>query len=258
MTLGNRLVCRELVCGYPSRTVLPDVNLELSTGEVVALLGPNGSGKSTLLKTLVGTLKPLGGELTIDEREAHQLTSIERARLVSYVPQDEHSPFAFTAKEIVLMGRMPYSTGLADTPDDYRAAQEAMELADCTDFADRPIDELSGGERQRVWIARALAQGAPVLLLDEPTSHFDVGHQVVFVKLLKKLASSGISICIALHDLTIAGVVADRAVLLDRGQIAKVGQPAEVLTGPIMQTVYGCEFETVTASDGLLRVLPRL
>lgn len=237
--------------------MLRGIDLTLAGGEIVALLGPNGSGKSTLLKTLVGSLKPIAGSVAIDGRDGSSLSSIERARLVSYVPQDEHSPFAFRAEEIVLMGRMPYSCGLADLEEDREAAEEAMRLADCTDFAHRPIDELSGGERQRVWIARALAQGAPVLLLDEPTSHFDVGHQVIFVDLLRKLASAGIAVCVALHDLSLAGVVAHRALLLGGGEIVKAGRPSEVLTDPVMESVYGCQFETVTGSDGLLRVLPR-
>lgn len=234
--------CEGLKCGYPGRVVLEGVGFELAAGTVTVLLGPNGSGKSTLLKTLSKTLAPLAGTLTVCGDALHSLSFRELARRVAYVPQEEYPAFPFTVREIVLMGRLPYSDGLFETEEDHRAAEDAMRAADCLALADRPVTELSGGERQRGLIARALAQQAPALLLDEPTSHLDVGHQVEIVRLLRRLAEEGYGVLAALHDLNLAAALADRAILLANGRVGLEGPCAEVLASPQVDAVYGVRF----------------
>lgn len=239
-----------LRCGYPGRTVLDDVDLDVARGTVTALLGPNGSGKSTLLKTLAKTLPAQSGEVLIGGDPLRTLGFRELARRVAYVPQEELSAFPFTVEEIVLMGRMPYSEGLFETPEDHAAAARAMELADCADLAARPVTELSGGERQRVLLARALAQRAPVLLLDEPTSHLDVRHQVEIVRLLRRLADEGYAIVAAVHDLNLAASVADRALLLDGGRIGLSGPCRDVLADARVDAVYRVAFHRYETREG--------
>jgi iron complex transport system ATP-binding protein len=251
-----RLECRDLACGYPGRIVLEGVGLSLRAGVVMALLGPNGSGKSTLLKTLCKSLPPVAGDALLSGVSIRQLSHADAARRVAYVPQEEEPRFAFTVRELVTMGRLPLSGGLFDTLEDRIAAEAAMKDAACLDLAERPITELSGGERQRALLGRALAQNAPLLLLDEPTSHLDVGHQVAAVTLLRKLAVEGRSVLVAVHDLNLASALADEAALLSGGRVALSGPTRELLSDPRLDDVYGVRFERTTADDGTLRVLP--
>lgn len=250
--------CRGMACGYPGRQVLEGVDLDLFEGEVVVLLGPNGSGKSTLLKTLCNTIRPTAGTVTVGGDDLDALGAGEVAAKVAFVPQEEHAAFPFTSRQIVLMGRLAHSPGLLDTAEDQRIAEEAMTMADCLEFADRPVTELSGGERQRVLIARALASHAPLLLLDEPTSHLDAAHVVSLVALLRSLAEQGRSVLAAVHDLNVASVLGQRAVLLGGGRVRQDGPVHDVLTGPEIERVYGIAFERIADSRGRLRVFPEM
>ncbi|MCB8932425.1 MAG: ABC transporter ATP-binding protein [Fimbriimonadaceae bacterium] len=251
------LAALELRCGYPARTVLEDVTFDVRQGTVTALLGPNGSGKSTLLKTLAKTLPAQDGEVHVLGDPLRSLSFRQLARRVAYVPQEELAAFPFTVEEIVLMGRLPYSEGLFETADDRLAARQAMELADCLELADRPVTELSGGERQRVLLARALAQQAPVLLLDEPTSHLDVRHQVEIVRLLRRLAGEGYGILAAVHDLNLAASVADRALLLEGGRIGLNGPCRDVLADQKVDAVYRVAFHRYETEEGP-RMVPQM
>lgn len=244
------LRCEGLRCGYPQRTVLTGVGFSLTRGTVTALLGPNGSGKSTLLKTLSKTLAPLAGTVWVGGTPLDDLSFPELARRVAYVPQDEHPVYPFTVREIVLMGRLPYGQGLFEDENDHAIATEAMAAADCLALADRPVTELSGGERQRTLIARALAQKAPTLLLDEPTSHLDVGHQVEIVRRLRNWAAEGYGVLAAVHDLNLAAALADRAVLLRDGAVGLEGTCDEVLSSPLVDEVYGVAFQRMDTRDG--------
>lgn len=250
-----RLRAESLSCGYPGRRVLESVTLTVDGGEVIALLGPNGSGKSTLLKTLSGTLRPLGGHAYVEGENLFRLSERERARRIAMVPQEERTPFDYTAREIVLMGRLAHSDGLFETRHDHEVAEAAMREADCAHLMDRYYEELSGGERQRVLIARALAQESPVLLLDEPTAHLDVGHQVEVAALLRRLAEKGYAILLAAHDLNWAGETATSGVLLDGGRIRRRGSIAELLRSSDVDEVYGVRFER-SESLGRLRLWP--
>jgi iron complex transport system ATP-binding protein len=250
------LRCDGLACGYPERTVLSDVSLTMRPGGITVLLGPNGSGKSTLLKTLSKTIPMIAGEVHVSGRSVAKLGFRELARHIAFVPQEEHVPFRFRVREVVMMGRMPHSTGLLDTDEDIEAAQSAMRAAGCEELQDRAITELSGGEKQRVLVARALAQKAPILLLDEPTSHMDIGHQVAMIGLLRELAAAGKSILAAVHDLNLASLLASEAILLDRGRIGMHGTCEAVLEDALLDGVYGVKFERVRLGDGRLRLFP--
>lgn len=251
------VVCKALACGYPGRPVLEGVDLTAQPGVVKALLGPNGCGKSTLLKTVSGEIPPIGGALDIAGRPANQLSQRERAKLVAFIPPEERTDFPFLVREIVAMGRIPHSEGLFDTQEDNAAVEEAMQRAECAHLADRPIMNISAGERQRALLARALAQQAPILLMDEPTSHLDPGHQVSFTRLVRDLAKSEFTILIALHDLNLAAHLADEAVLIQGGRIAAEGPIQSVLESDSLDQAYETPFERIKGSDGILRLSPR-
>lgn len=251
------LAARGLSCGYHGRPVLAGLDFALDAGSVTALLGPNGSGKSTLLKTLVRTLLPLTGTVTIEGEPLSGLSDAALARLVAFVPQEEDHRFPFTAREVVVMGRLARSRSLFDTPEDRFAADEALRKTDCLDLADRPVTELSGGERQRVLIARALAQGTRILLLDEPTSHLDVSHVVDLVRLIRAVAAEGYTVLAAVHDLNVASAIADRVLLLARGRLVLDGTPDRVLGDPVLDEVYRVSFARESVGSRL-RVHPPL
>lgn len=250
------LQCQGVRCGYPGRIVLEGVDLAIGPGEIVALLGPNGSGKSTLLKTLGREIPLLGGEVRLGGAPLGTLYFGELARRLAYVPQEELPAFSFSVRDIVLMGRLAHSDGLFETPEDRVAADSAMIAADCSDLAGRPVTEISGGERQRVLLARALAQETPLILLDEPTAHLDVGHQLSFAALLRGLAATGTAMLAAVHDLNFASALATRGVVLSGGRAVADGPIAEVLASSAIDGAYGVTFERVATESGELRVFP--
>ncbi|MEW6031373.1 MAG: ABC transporter ATP-binding protein [Bacillota bacterium] len=227
---------------YGDHRVVSGVSLTVEAGEFVGLIGPNASGKSTLLKAVSRVLKPLGGRIELDGRDVWlDLTLRETARAVAVVPQDFPGGFPFTVEETVLMGRTPYVGRLrGEQPRDLARAREAMRATRTLDLAERPVSELAGGERQRVVLAKALAQEPRLLLLDEPTSHLDINHQVEILDLLLRLnRSQGITMVIVLHDLNLAAMYCDRLFLLRGGTLAAQGRAEEVLTTANLETVYG-------------------
>ena len=226
---------------YEARTVLHGINLSVKAGEVVALIGPNGVGKSTLICAISGSLNPIGGRVIVDGHGVHRLRVEERARLMAVVPQAIRLPESFSVFDTVLMGRTPYLGWLGrESEKDRAAARAALERTGILDLADRPIGELSGGEQQRVLIARALAQAAHTLLLDEPTAHLDLKHQAKVLSLVGSLAhDEQYAVLIALHDLNLAAQYADRVALLSDGTLAAIGTPQEVLTEANLSPAYG-------------------
>lgn len=260
MSLPSEVLLRAegLSCGYPGRPVLVGIDLELTPGSATVLLGPNGSGKSTLLKTLIKTLDPLAGRVLVREKPLSETGFAQLAREVAFVPQEELPPFRFTVRQVVLMGRLPVSTGFFDTEADEAAAEEALRDADCLGLAERPITDISGGERQRALIARALAQGTPLLLLDEPTSHLDIAHQIAVVRIVRRLREQGRATLAALHDLNLAADFGDEAILLGKGEIAARGPTEEVLTSPMLDETYGVPFRRFRDETGRLRVFPEV
>lgn len=246
-----------LTCGHTA-PVLQGIDLRFQKGECVALLGPNGSGKSTLLRTLAGLLPPLRGEVRIDGASLDRLGVQETALRVASVPQDEMAPFAFTVRQVVAMGRLTRSRGLWDSPEDLAAADDAMRRADCLHLADRPANETSGGERQRALIARALAQDAPVVLMDEPTAHLDASHQAWMVRLVRGLVAEGRTVVVALHDLNLVAPMASRAILLAEGKVAQDAPSEAILEGAALDAAFGTPFERLRTVEGRLVVVPKI
>ncbi len=227
--------------GYGGQIVLSDVTLPVPPGQVLALLGPNGSGKTTLIRLLSRTLPPSQGKVWLGTRDLYQCSPKESAQNIAVVPQFEDIIFAFSVREVVEMARFPWA-GTPATARDRQAVEQALSLARCADLAERRITELSGGERQRVLLARALAQETPILLLDEPTAHLDVGYQIATLSLIKDRASEGKAIVTALHDLNLASAYADSACLLHKGRILALGPTEEVLNSQELERVFGARF----------------
>jgi iron complex transport system ATP-binding protein len=230
----------DLVLGYRGRAILEGISLEIRPGELVGLIGPNGSGKSTLLRGISRTLKPTAGRVLVGGRDVLKLGRSELARMLAVVPQSPNLPDDFTALEIVLMGRSPHIGLLrAERSQDLAIVRRAMQATDTHELADRPVGELSGGERQRLIIARALAQEPSLLLLDEPTSHLDVHHQVQVMEILREQVGNGLAALAVFHDLNLAAQFCDRLLLLYQARIIAAGPPAEVITAENVARVYG-------------------
>ena len=235
------LEIRDLTVAYGELVVLRQVSLSLGAGELLGVVGPNGSGKSTLIRAITRLVRPLGGEIRLDGSEVGRLSQRELARWAAVVPQNPYLPDAFTVLEVALMGRTPHLSLLqSEGRADLAAVRRALEQTNTWQLASRRLGELSGGERQRVVVARALAQETPLLLLDEPTAHLDVGHQAAVLDLLRELCRrEGKAVLAVIHDLSLAGQYCDRLVMLSGGRIVGEGEPHEVLSPQILASVYG-------------------
>jgi iron complex transport system ATP-binding protein len=251
------LELRDVAFAYGDRPVLAGVSLELRPGRVVGLLGPNGAGKSTLVRLAAGLLRSSRGAVILEGRDMTTWSRREVARRVALLPQDGAMPPAFTGWEIALMGRTPHLGWLAAEGEvDLAAVERALALADATAFADRRVGELSGGERQRLLLARALAQEPSILLLDEPTVHLDLGHQLAMLDLVVDLARTrDLAVLAVYHDLNLAAQSCDELLLLDNGRLAAQGAPDEVLGSPVVAEVYGVGIELVRRASGRAAVL---
>jgi len=226
--------------GYRGRDVVSEINLSIGAGERVALIGPNGAGKSTLLRVLAGLLPPRTGEVRLLGQKVAELDRPAIARRLAVVPQLAALPFATRVEEVVALGRLPHEDALRGPREADRAAvAAAIERVGLRHLVGRDARELSLGERQLVFLALAVAQQAPVLLLDEPTVHLDIGHQVQVMELLRDLNErDGTTILAVLHDLSLAAHFFPRLVLLDVGRIASDGPPAEVLAPDRVRSVF--------------------
>lgn len=245
MTLSIEL--RGLSVSLRGRPVLDRLTATLPAGELVALVGPNGAGKSTLLRAIVGLLPPAGGSIVYVENGAPALTDpIERARRLAYLPQERILAWPMSTRAIVALGCLPHALlRTKESQADRAAVDEAMRAMDIAALADRPVDELSGGERARVLVARALAQDPDILIADEPSAALDPRHQLDLFGCLQARARSGRIVVAALHDLTAAARFAGTIVLMDRGRIAAIGPPRDVLTSQSLRAIYGIEAVTV-------------
>ncbi|HUF52184.1 MAG TPA: ABC transporter ATP-binding protein [Dehalococcoidia bacterium] len=220
---------------------LRGVDIAVRTGELLGLVGPNGSGKTTLVRALTGVVRPHAGSVRLGGVDIASLKAAEIARRVAVVPQDPQLPPTFRALDCVLMGRTPHLRLLEqEGPADIEIARRAMAATETWELGERPVGELSGGERQRVIVARALAQETPVLLLDEPTAHLDIGHQGAVLDLMRGFTRrDGKAVLAVVHDLTLAAHYCDRIVVLKDGRVIAEGVPADVLTADILREVYG-------------------
>jgi iron complex transport system ATP-binding protein len=225
---------------YPQRGVFSRLTLSLEEGETLGLIGPNSSGKTTLLKLMDGLLQPQQGRVLLREKDLKELPRSQVARSIAVVPQEMEVPFSFTVGEIVLMGRAPYLGRFGwEKRRDLEIAREGMALTDVSALEDRPFLELSQGEKQRVLIARALAQEPKVILLDEPTSHLDINHQVEMNELIRRLnIEKNLTVMNISHDLNLAAEYSHRIVLLHRGSIFSMGTPSAVITEENIRRVY--------------------
>ena len=229
------------------RSVFHRLTVAISAGQMVGVIGPNGSGKSTFLKLLAGILVPEQGTVSLFGRPLAALSRTTIGKMLAYVPQEFQAAFPFTVRDIVLMGRYPHrKTGLWDLwgwegTDDYAAADYAMDRLNVLQLAEKSIMELSGGERQRVLIARALAQEAEILLLDEPTAFLDLHYQLEISRILSNLIQERkLTIILVSHDLNLASQYCDRLLLLNQGRLIALDYPAMVLRADVLEPVYGC------------------
>ncbi len=235
------LIMKDISFSYLDGFCLHQLSLMVEKGEMVAVLGPNGSGKTTLIKLAAGVLTPERGEVLLGEARMRKLSRRQIAQRVAVVPQYLNIPFAFTVAEVVMLGRTPFIKALSgEGENDHSIARRAMELTGMEQFSRRTFNELSGGERQKSILAMALAQEPKLLLLDEPTAHLDINHQVEILELIKGLnREQGITVLGAMHDLNLAALYFDRLVLLKEGAIFAQGPPATVLTAKTIYDVFG-------------------
>jgi iron complex transport system ATP-binding protein len=252
------IAVRDLTAAYNGTPVLRGVDLVVGPGEMVAVIGPNGSGKTTLLRAIAGSIPVRSGWARVDGRDTAGLKRREAARLIAMVPQVPASPRGMTCFEYVLLGRTPYIGYLGtESAEDRRHAAEALERLGAGDLVDRPLERLSGGERQRVVLARALAQDAAALLLDEPTTALDIGHQQTALELVDGLRRErGIAVLGAFHDLTLAARYAERMVLLVGGEVIADGSPATVLRPEALELFSGATATVIAGPDGDPVVVP--
>ncbi len=241
---------RDLSAGYGGRDVVRGVTLDFPPGRVLALLGPNGCGKSTLLRAALGLLPRSGGQVLLDGAPLESLSPRRRALMAAYLPQSRPTP-NITAYKMVLHGRFPHlSYPRRCRGEDYEAADRALRWADAADVAPRPMGELSGGQRQKVYLAMALAQQAPTLLMDEPTTFLDVGHQLEVMAAARRLAQEGRAVVMAVHDLPLAMRGADDIALLDGGRLAAWGTAEEVYASGALDRAFGVTLRRVATQSG--------
>jgi iron complex transport system ATP-binding protein len=239
-----------------TRPAVDDVTLQIPSGRMTALLGPNGAGKSTLLQLLLGTLTPGRGDVDFDGRPIAAWTRKELALAIGVVPQGETEPL-FTVREMVAMGRYPHlGAWQRERAADIAAIEHAMARCSVAQFAERGLSTLSGGERQRVRLARAIAQEAPVLVLDEPTNSLDVRHEMTTFALLRKLRDEGATVVVATHNLNLAARYADELVLLHAGRVAAHGTAHDVLSSERIEAIYEWPVSIVAHASGAPQIVP--
>ena len=228
------------------RLIVDGVSIEVPAGSLTALIGPNGAGKSTLIRVLSGVVQPSDGRVLFNGTDWNATPRRERARLAALVEQDPTTELAITVRDVVALGRTPFTRLLGgETSDDTDAIEAALEATGTSAFRDRDLSTLSGGERQRVQLARALAQQPRLLLLDEPTNHLDIAAQLEVMSTLRMLATDGIAVLTALHDLNLAAQ-ADQVVVLAAGRVVAAGTPDTVLTSELIGEVYGVAATVLT------------
>ena len=243
---------------YDQRRALREVSFQLQPGEILGIIGPNGAGKTTLVRALSGVLSLVAGHITVEGRDLGRMSEMERAQQMAVVPQARNLPGAFTVWEMVLLGRTPHLGWLGSlSPRDEEIAHQAMLRTDTLELAERRIGELSGGEQQRVLMARALAQSAPILLMDEPTTHLDLQYQVALMDLTRSLVErEKLAVLVCLHDLNLVARYAHRVALLVGGVLQAIGTPAEVLTAERLSQVYHVPLQAIPVPGGPPVIVP--
>lgn len=235
---------RKAGLGYNGKAILDDVDLEIRPGDIVCLLGQNGAGKTTLFRTILGFIAPVYGSVTLAGKEVSRLSPQQIARMMAYVPQSSAMPFSYKVSDVVLFGRSVH-LGLFASPGrrDRKIASESLDLLGIAHLAGRHFNELSGGERQMVIIARALAQEARFMILDEPASSLDYGNQVRVIRKIRELAGRSFGILMATHHPDHAFMAASRVAVLSGGGLSHNGSPEAMLTPETLRKVYGVEVQ---------------
>jgi iron complex transport system ATP-binding protein len=253
----NDVVLHGVTIAYESEVVVSGLDLEIASGEWLALIGPNGAGKTTILRA-IARLVAYQGEIRIGGEAVAAMGGPQLARRVALVMQQPHMPEGMSVSQYVLLGRSPHLAYFGkEGRKDQRVVAGILERLALDRLAARPLDHLSGGERQRAAIARALAQQAPVLLIDEPTSSLDVGRQQEVLELIDGLrAEDGLTVIAAMHDLTLAGQYADRMALLVAGKLVAAGTPGEVLTEPAIADHYQAQVRVLQMNGAGRAVIP--
>lgn len=251
MTARDSICAESLSISYAKHRVIDGLDLAIREGEITALIGPNACGKTTLLGALSRILPLDGGSVLLDGRDIHRMPTREVAKRLGILPQSPIAPEGITVAELVRRGRHPHRTfSAAGTADDDRIIAEALLQTGTEHLAERSVDSLSGGQRQRVWIAMALAQQTPVLLLDEPTSYLDIAHQVEVLDLLVDLnRQSGKTIVMVLHDLNQAAHYASTIIAMKDGAIVAAGTPAEIVTERLVSEIFGVRARILADPD---------
>jgi iron-siderophore transport system ATP-binding protein len=253
------LRAQDVTLAYDGEVVARNLTVSIPENGFTAIVGPNACGKSTLLRALVRMLKPRAGSVLLDGSEISSLPTKTVARRLGLLPQSSTAPDGITVVDLVARGRHPYQGLLRQwSREDERAVQEAMVQTSVDTLAERLVDELSGGQRQRVWLAMALAQSTPLLLLDEPTTFLDLAHQVEVLDLVTRLnRDRGRTVAMVLHDLNLAARYSDVIVVMKEGAIVATGAPAQVFTAGMLRSVFGLEAEVLAdPRTGLPIVVP--
>lgn len=234
------LEIKDLEFGYNENLVIKGVSFNIEKGKFISIIGPNGSGKSTLLKTINHLYNPTKGSILVDGININDMKKRDLAKKIALVPQDTVVDYDFTVEEIVLMGRHPYKSRFQKEDEgDYTVINESLEMTNTLKLKKRLITEISGGERQRVIIAKALAQKPSIILLDEPTSHLDINHQMDILNLLKRLNKEhGTTIILVIHDINLAARYSDEIILIDKGKISDMGKPEDIITSDNIENIY--------------------
>jgi iron complex transport system ATP-binding protein len=242
-----RLRAEGVRLGYGDRVVVEDLDLDVVSGTVTAVIGPNGCGKSTLLRALGRLLKPSSGQVVLDGKRIDRTPTREVAKVLGLLPQAPSAPEGLTVADLVARGRHPHQAWYRQwSSDDEEIVAQALEWTGIEDLAERPVDELSGGQRQRAWISMALAQGTDLLLLDEPTTFLDLAHQVDVLELVRRLhREAGRTVVMVLHDLNLAARYADRLVAMRDGRIIAAGEPGDVITEEMLAEVFGLDAKVI-------------
>ena len=248
MTLKHQLVINDLCAGYSNKTILKNISLNISPGQITSIIGANACGKSTLLRTMSRLLSPSQGHVLLDGKSIHKYPTQALAKTLGLLPQSPIAPEGITVGDLVSRGRHPHHGLISrwNKADDV-AITNALEVTKTNDLIDRDVDELSGGQRQRVWIAMALAQETDILLLDEPTTFLDVSHQIEVLDLLVDLNQNrGTTIVLVIHDLNLAARYSDQLIAMRQGQIFSHGSPKQVITEDTVHSVFGLNNKVIT------------
>lgn len=244
---------------HSSSFKLHSLNLSVQKGDLVGFLGPNGAGKSTLLRLMAGLLKPLSGEIWVEDKKLLSIPIQERAKKIAFVAQSTDFPFPLSVWEIVEMGRHPFLGRFKRmSVKDKSICERALELCDVQDFKDRYYHELSGGEKQRVLLASALAQTPEALLLDEPTLSLDLEHQMKLFEIIHMLhRTEGLTVIVATHELNLANRFLDRLVLMKNGKVEADGKPGKILTPARIQSVLNVEVDLLKDRNRVCYFVPK-